>query len=93
MREPEHDHRVQPNSVTMANPANFKTKKMVLRISDEPMMCKVAEPHTSGRNMLRMSSFRPMVKSSSVTPRLAIVSRAGLRSKRKTLRAKPPAFL
>ena len=52
----------------MAKPANFKSNKMVLRISVEPMRCKVAEPHTSGRNLLRMSSFRLMVKSSSVTP-------------------------
>jgi hypothetical protein len=43
--------------MTVAKPANFKTNKMVLRISDKPMMRKMAEPHTSGRNMLWISSF------------------------------------
>jgi hypothetical protein len=82
---------LQPRSRASARPSSLSTNSNAANSKVEPTMCTVAAAQTSLRSSVRTSSFRPMVNSSKVTPRFAMVSSIGVRSKPRPLSTKPAA--
>ena len=73
------------------SPRSMKSLSSPAPTTVKMSMCAVAVNHTSRRSSTRTSSLSPIVKSSSVTPRLAAVSSPGSSGASMPARTNPAA--